>query len=274
MPVYNWSQTAATNATADATVNWAEGMAPSAVNDSARAMMASIAKWRDDTNGSLVTGGTSTAFTVTTNSVYDTLAHLSGQCLRIRFNNANGASATLNVDGLGAFHIQYNLGNNIPASFIQSDEIWDVVYDNSNTIFRLVSPFAAVIPGTQTAGAFLANNNAGVAGLGYTTGAGGTVTQSTNKSTGVTINHPTGQITTSNSTLSDNSGTSFTVTNSAVSSSDVIAISVQGGVSNTYLIYVSLVSSGSFNIAIYNHSGSSQSDAIVINFAVIKGATS
>ena len=28
MPLYSWSQTAAANASADATINWAEGQAP------------------------------------------------------------------------------------------------------------------------------------------------------------------------------------------------------------------------------------------------------
>ena len=49
-----WSTTAATNATADSTINWAEGQAPSSVNDSARALMASWAKWREDQNGTIV----------------------------------------------------------------------------------------------------------------------------------------------------------------------------------------------------------------------------
>src|SRR2546430_705143 len=53
MPLYKWSKTAANNATADSTINWAEGMAPSAVNDSARAEMAAVAKWRDDISGTL-----------------------------------------------------------------------------------------------------------------------------------------------------------------------------------------------------------------------------
>lgn len=38
-----WSETAADNATADATINWAEGQAPSTVNNSARAEMAAVA---------------------------------------------------------------------------------------------------------------------------------------------------------------------------------------------------------------------------------------
>ena len=45
MTLYRWSQTAASNATADASINWQEGQAPSSVNDSARAMMASAAAW-------------------------------------------------------------------------------------------------------------------------------------------------------------------------------------------------------------------------------------
>ena len=51
MTLHKWSQTAANNATADASVNWQEGQAPSSVNDSARAMMASVAKYRDDVSG-------------------------------------------------------------------------------------------------------------------------------------------------------------------------------------------------------------------------------
>ena len=74
LPFYNWSRTAASNATADSTVNWAEGQSPSSVNDSARAMMASTAAFRDDIAGAIATGGTSTAYTVSSNQVFDTLA--------------------------------------------------------------------------------------------------------------------------------------------------------------------------------------------------------
>lgn len=43
MGLWNWSTTAANNATADPSINWQEGQPPSTVNDSARAMMAAIA---------------------------------------------------------------------------------------------------------------------------------------------------------------------------------------------------------------------------------------
>ena len=53
----SWSQTANSNATADSNVGMQEGMAPSAVNDGIRALMASAAKYRDDIAGAILTGG-------------------------------------------------------------------------------------------------------------------------------------------------------------------------------------------------------------------------
>lgn len=135
--VVAWSQTAASNGSADSNVNWAEGMAPSAVNNSARGQMASVAKYRDDTAGSLKTGGTTTAYTLSTNQVFSTLAYLSGQELTVRFDQANGASPTLNVDSLGAKAIQIDASTAVPAGFIAADSIWRLTYDNTIPAFIL-----------------------------------------------------------------------------------------------------------------------------------------
>src|SRR3569833_1992208 len=81
MTLYKWSQTASADATADSTINWSEGQAPSSINDSARAMMAATAKFRDDIAGAILTGGTSTNYTVTSYQQFDSLAHLSGQLI-------------------------------------------------------------------------------------------------------------------------------------------------------------------------------------------------
>ena len=129
--VVSWSQTAATNATADSNVNWAEGQAPSSVNDSARAEMASVAKFRDDNAGSLTTGGTSTAYTLTTNQVFSSLTVLNGQTLTVRFNATNGASPTLNVDTLGAKPIQIDSATAVGTGAITANSIWRLTYDNS-----------------------------------------------------------------------------------------------------------------------------------------------
>ena len=102
MTLYKWSQTAANNATADSSINWQEGQAPSSVNDSGRAMMASIAKHRDDIAGAIVTGGTATAYTVTSYEAFDTLTRLNGQIIAFTPHATNGGTVTLNVDSLGA----------------------------------------------------------------------------------------------------------------------------------------------------------------------------
>src|SRR5205807_6896991 len=102
MTLYKWSQTASSDATADPTINWAEGQAPSSVNDSARAMMAAAAKYRDDIAGAIATGGTSTAYTVASYQSFDTLAHLDGQIIAFVPHTVNGATVTLNADSLSA----------------------------------------------------------------------------------------------------------------------------------------------------------------------------
>lgn len=142
MTLYKWSQTAASNATADSTIDWAEGMAPSAVNDSARAEMAAVAKYRDDSAGSLTTGGTATAYTLTSNEVFNSLANMSGQRLKVRFNATNGASPTLNVDGLGAKAIQTASGTAVPTGAILANSVHDLTYDNSIPAWLLSGAFS------------------------------------------------------------------------------------------------------------------------------------
>ena len=109
-----WSQTAATNASVNSNVNWAEGQAPSSVNDSARAAMASAAKWVSDNNGTLVTSGSTTAYTVATNQVESALTD--GYTVSIKFHATNDTSATLAVDGLAAAPLQIRSGVNIGAA--------------------------------------------------------------------------------------------------------------------------------------------------------------
>lgn len=140
-PFYNWSQTASSNANADSTVNWAEGQAPSSVNDSARAMMASVAAYRDDIAGGITTAGTSTAYTVTSFQVFDTLAHLAGQ--KIAFiahatnTNAVGVDVTLNVDSLGAKPIRMAPSIALPNGTLILGTPYIVSYNNSDGVFYL-----------------------------------------------------------------------------------------------------------------------------------------
>ena len=112
-------------------------------------------------------------------------------------------------------------------------------------------------------------------GLGYGTGSGGTVTQLTSKATGVTLNTTNGQIVTFNDALGAGAEISFAVTNDKVAATDVVIVNLaSGGTTNTYLVGVEAVSAGSFRIIIHNCSASSRSEALTLNFAVIKAVTS
>lgn len=112
------------------------------------------------------------------------------------------------------------------------------------------------------------------AGLGYGTGTGGTVTQITSLSTGVTINKPSGRINTFASALAANLNTVFTVTNSVVGADDTIVVSWANVVSNNIPIWVSNVTAGAFSIAYTNLGTLTASQSNAINFTVIKGAVS
>ena len=141
LPFFNWSKTTASNATADSTVNWAEGMAPSAVNDSGRAMMASTAAYRDDVAGGITTGGTSTAYTVTTYEVFDTLAHLNGQLVAFTPHTTNGSTVTLNVDGLGAKPLRSAPSVELVAGVLVQGTPYAAIYNSSDSAFYLYGFF-------------------------------------------------------------------------------------------------------------------------------------
>jgi hypothetical protein len=110
-------------------------------------------------------------------------------------------------------------------------------------------------------------------GAGYTTGAGGTVTQATNKSTGVTLNQACGQITMNGAQLNRNTGVTFTLTNSEIAATDVVIVNIaSGATANSYTVGVDEVSAGSCEIHLHNHTtGTDLSDTVVLNFVVIKG---
>lgn len=112
----------------------------------------------------------------------------------------------------------------------------------------------------------------GAGGLGYGTGSGGTVTQLTSKQTAVTLNKPSGYIVMSNSVIAAGTSTEFQFSNSIISSSDTLILNCTSFTS--YRVEVRNITGGAAIIRVTNISGSSLSEALVINFNVIKGATS
>ena len=114
----------------------------------------------------------------------------------------------------------------------------------------------------------------GSGGLGYGVGSGGTVTQATSKSTLVTLNKPSGRITTNNSLLAANSTVSFQLINSVVAAADTLLLGVTNSANpDAYLIRARCFAGGAV-ISIVNQTGTGLSDTIDIQFQVIKGATS
>ncbi len=133
MSFWKWSRTASSNATADTSINWAEGQAPSTVNDSGRAMMAAAAKFRDDISGAIATGGSSTAYTVTSYQAFDTLANMNGAMIAFTPHTTSGTTVTLNVDGLGAKPLRLAPGvtNELPAGTLVQGTPYVATYYNA-----------------------------------------------------------------------------------------------------------------------------------------------
>ena len=130
MTLWRWSQTANNNDDIDPSINWQEGQAPRTVNNSARGMMAAIAKWRDDMSGNLVTGGTATAFTIASNQSLTALTD--GFSITARMSATSGASPTLNVDSLGAKSIASVYGTALPTGSLTSGSIQRFTYDSTD----------------------------------------------------------------------------------------------------------------------------------------------
>jgi hypothetical protein len=114
--------------------------------------------------------------------------------------------------------------------------------------------------------------------LGYSSAAQGTVTQATDKSTGVTLNKSAGRITMNNAALAGATAVSFILTNSSISINDTIIVCVSsnttGSAAGAYTTYVSYLAAGSALITLRNLTAStSYSEAVIINFAIIHGAS-
>jgi hypothetical protein len=136
----------------------------------------------------------------------------------------------------------------------------------TSTSMVMVTPVIGAATGTSLA-VTGAVTSSGTAGVGYATGAGGTVTQATSRTTGVTLNKTAGAITLF-SAAGTTTAASFTVTNSTVAATDVIILNQKSG-TDLYDLMVTAVAAGSFRITFRTTSGTT-TETPVFNFAVIK----
>jgi len=134
--VSQWSTTAASNNSASP--NGApEGMAPSGVNNVIRENMAALAKWYSDSDGTLQSTGSSSAYVLATNSTHAALADM--PLVAFRANHASTGSSTLAVDGLTAKSIKKYHDVNLAAGDIETGQIVIVVYNATSDVYELIS---------------------------------------------------------------------------------------------------------------------------------------
>ena len=115
-------------------------------------------------------------------------------------------------------------------------------------------------------------SNSATAGVGYRAGAGGTVTQNTDKTTPVTLNTVTGEITMSAAQLGGDSTVSFILNNSTIINTDLIVLNQISDANIGLYSFNGRCNSGNATISVHNMTNNNRSDAIVIRFAVIRGA--
>lgn len=129
--------------------------------------------------------------------------------------------------------------------------------------------------GANSAAAVTGTNVLATTTLGYKAGSGGTVTQASNKTTGVTLNKISGEIVMNAAALADDATAAFTLTNSTIAATDVVIVNVASvGTAGAYQVTVGAITAGSCSISVLNVSGGSLSEAIKLNFAVIKSVAS
>lgn len=107
-------------------------------------------------------------------------------------------------------------------------------------------------------------------GIGYVSGqsAGGAVTQTTSRTTGVTLNAVTGKITLVSATGSS-TGATFALTNNKIEATDTIAVNTSGVTTGVYYFGVN-AQAGVAYITVFNPGGNNEQPTLQFN--VIKGA--
>ena len=183
-----------------------------------------------------------------------------GSAWSIHGRQSDGATEDWQVYGVGSYANYYTTNNASNGHRFQTQTGGDIAVINDSGV---------AIQGTKTltTGGLISSSSA-TAGIGYATGAGGTVTQATSRTTGVTLNKVCGTI-----TLVSAAGSatyqSFTVTNSTVAANDTIRVNQQSG-TDLYEIHVTAVAAGSFRVT-YRTTGGTTTEQPVFNFAVTKG---
>lgn len=236
-----------------------------------------------------------------TSSISRAGASYSGQLVSVRANDAADGGGQIYLNGATGNRIDFNANGVAAPAFttrsvgtrivfspaigassadyamgINTNELWFGVADTSRQ-FRFyagTTGIAKLSTNGLAVGAGIKSSHA-TQGIGYTTGAGGTVTQATSKSTAVTLNKATGEITMNGAALASGAIISFTLNNSSLVAADQLIVTHHsGGTVGSYHVEGRATGSGTGEITVRNLTAGSLSEAIVLKYSVINGATS
>ena len=137
--VKDLSTTDASNTGTAANAGFPENMKPSDVNNAARALEGMIARWYADSNGSISSGGSSSAYTLAASRTISAIA--AGDSFIFKANHASTGASTIAIDGLATKAIKKMNDQAIAANDIEAGSICHIVYDGTN--FQLISQLAS-----------------------------------------------------------------------------------------------------------------------------------
>ena len=145
-------------------------------------------------------------------------------------------------------------------------------FDRANSLLKILYNGTSVLQfnATSLVSAFGFTSSHATTGIGYSTGAGGAVTQITSAATAVTLNTVCGQITTVALTTAAAAEEAFVVNNSTVDANDVVAVSTTYAGAGKPIVFVTNMGAGVFTVNISNVDAAALNAVLVVNFAVIK----
>ena len=164
------------------------------------------------------------------------------------------------------------------SSIVNTAILFPATYSNTNVSSYLVSNAFSISANIVTSNTVSTTNviASGLVtttgnGIGYATGSGGVVIQSSSRTTGVTLNKPSGLITLFSTTMANTTSNTFIFTNSTIAANDFILLNhFSGGTLGNYT-FASNTSAGQANVTIRSVA-TVPAEAPVIQFVVIKGA--
>jgi hypothetical protein len=148
------------------------------------------------------------------------------------------------------------------------DGKWELMATINGTVTSILTIGPDVVASTKL------SSSSATGGVGYSTGAGGTQTQGTSKSTAVTLDKVCGTITTHNANLGAGTIVSFVLNNSAIAATDQLLVTHEsGGTLGAYTVNGRATGAGTAAIDIRNNTGGILGEALVLRFSVIKGVS-